>query len=283
MRLLVTGAGGQLGHDLLATVPDGGSGCEVIGVTHSQLDVADRTGVMEALTTLRPEVVVHAGAWTAVDGCEEDPDHAYRVNSLGTRNVAEAARRVGAHVCYVSTDYVFDGTSDRPYREWDPTNPLSVYGKSKLGGERELSPSSTIVRTSWVCGAHGANMVKTVLRLAGGSGPLQFVDDQRGCPSFTFDLAKTIRMLALDRRPGVFHLTNEGDTTWYEFARQVLEAAGQDPQRVTPISTQQLSPPRPAPRPGYSVLDNYALRESGLPGLPPWQASLRTLVDQLIA
>ena len=136
-----------------------------------------------------PDAVVHAGAWTAVDACEGDPDRAFGSTPSGTRHVAEGARLVGARVCYVSTDYVFDGTGDRPYREWDDPNPLSVYGRSKLGGERELDPGATVVRTSWVCGRHGANMVKTVLRLAGEHDQLSFVDDQHGCPTFTADLA----------------------------------------------------------------------------------------------
>ena len=163
MRVLLTGAGGQLGRELL----DAFEPHTVLGATHKELDVADRDAVMQACATFRPDAVVHAGAWTDVDGCQTDPDRAWAVNALGTRHVAEAARLVGARVCYVSTDYVFDGTSDRPYTEWDEPNPVSVYGRSKLGGERELGPDATIVRTSWLCGRHGRNMVKTVLRLAG--------------------------------------------------------------------------------------------------------------------
>jgi dTDP-4-dehydrorhamnose reductase len=179
MRVVVTGAGGQLGHDLVDAFHDH----EVVGLARHQLDVSGRDAVLQAITTIQPDVVIHAAAWTAVDACEGHPDWAFAVNALGTRHVAEAARLVGARVCYVSTDYVFDGTSPDPYREWDATNPLSVYGQSKLGGERELDPGSTIVRTSWVCGLHGANMVKTVLRLAGEHENLSFVDDQHGCPA----------------------------------------------------------------------------------------------------
>ena len=151
---------------------------------------------------------------------------------------------------YVSTDYVFDGTADRPYREWDAPCPTSVYGASKLAGERECRPGSTIVRTSWVCGAHGANMVVTALRLAEGDGELRFVDDQHGSPTFTADLAPAIVTLGLDRRPGLFHVTNSGATTWWGFVRAVLAEAGADPERVRPITTAELDPPRPAPAPG---------------------------------
>ncbi|HEX4081348.1 MAG TPA: sugar nucleotide-binding protein, partial [Acidimicrobiales bacterium] len=181
----------------------------------------------------------------------------------------------------VSTDYVFDGRSPRPYVEWDGTNPLSTYGRSKLGGERECPPGSTIVRTSWVCGAHGANMVKTALRLAGGDGPLRFVDDQHGCPTFTADLAAAVVTLATDRRPGVHHVTNQGATTWFGFVRAVLAAAGHDGGRVEPIATADLAPPRPAPRPANSVLDNAALRLGALPLLPPWEDGLDRLVRVL--
>jgi dTDP-4-dehydrorhamnose reductase len=194
---------------------------------------------------------------------------------------------VGAHLVYVSTDYVFDGTLDRPYVEWDRPNPQSVYGRSKLGGETEVhavaGPAATVVRTAWVSGAHGANMVKTVLRL-GRSDPaaiLRFVDDQRGCPTFTADLATALVRLALDRRPGTFHVTNQGETTWFGFARATLEAAGLDSGRVEPIATSELDPPRPAPRPANSRLDNSALRLSGLPPLPEWKDALARLVAVL--
>ncbi len=184
---------------------------------------------------------------------------------------------MGAHVVYVSTDYVFDGTSDRPYREWDAPNPASVYGASKLAGERECRPGSTIVRTSWLCGAHGNNMVRTALRLADGEGELRFVDDQHGSPTFTADLAPAVVTLGLDRRPGLFHATNSGATTWWGFVRAVLAEAGADPERVLPIKTHEYDPPLLAPRPAYSVLDNMALRLSGLPALPAWEDGLARL------
>jgi dTDP-4-dehydrorhamnose reductase len=278
MRILVTGAGGQLGQDLVRTCTEAGD--EVIACTSAQLDLGDRDSVAQAITGTAPDVVVNAGAWTAVDDCESEPDRAWRVNALGPRWVADAARRVGAHVVQVSTDYVFDGTKAGPYVEWDTPNPQSAYGRSKLGGEREVDPSHAVVRTAWVCGAHGKNMVKTVLALADRP-ELAFVDDQRGCPTFTADLAAAIRRLAVLRLPGTFHVTNQGATTWYGFVRDVLELAGHDPDKVRPIATEDLDPPRPAPRPANSVLDNAALRLSGLPLLPDYRESLERLLVEL--
>lgn len=293
----MTGAGGQLGRDLVdafgGVVPAGGRRCslygpdgpgvahEVVGLDHAALPVEDRGAVLTAVAALRPDVIVHAAAWTAVDACEADPDRALAVNALGTRHLAEAAHRWPAHLVYVSTDYVFDGRADQPYVEWDRPNPLSAYGRSKLGGELECPPGATIVRTSWVCGAHGPNMVKTALRLAAADGPLRFVDDQHGCPTFTADLAAAIVTLAADRRPGVHHVTNQGPTTWFGFVQAVLAAAGHDPGRVHPIATADLRPPRPAARPANAVLDNAALRLGGLPLLPDWPDGLDRLVRAL--
>ncbi len=283
LRILLTGAGGQLGTDLLGQAGHH----EVIAPTRPMMDVGDRDMVLAAITSSGPDLVIHAAAWTAVDACEADPDRAYRVNALGCRHVAEGARLAGAHLVAVSTDYVFDGTKEGPYLEWDAPNPLSVYGRSKLAGEHEIHtvlPGAAIVRTAWVCGRHGSNMVKTVLRLSAGDGPLRFVDDQRGCPTFTEDLAAKLLELGVSRRPGTFHVTNQGPTTWFRFARDVLDAAGRDPERVVPISTADLDPPRPAPRPANSVLDNAALRLSGVPLLPdhhdPLERTVKALLDQ---
>jgi dTDP-4-dehydrorhamnose reductase len=307
VRVLVTGGNGQLGRDvrdvLAGAVPAGGMSpadlagsslpevrpgdFEVLATDIDTLDLVDRAAVLDAVAGFRPDVILHGGAYTAVDACESDPDTAFAVNALGTRAMAEAAVAVGAHLVYVSTDYVFDGTAERPYVEWDATGPRSVYGRSKLGGEDEVraiaGAAGTVVRTAWVSGAHGANMVKTVLRLADADpeGTLRFVDDQVGCPTFTADLARAVVRLGVDRRPGTFHVTNQGETSWFGFARAVLAAAGHDPERVQPIATADLDPPRPAPRPANSRLDGAALRLSGLPLLPPWEAALARLVGAL--
>jgi dTDP-4-dehydrorhamnose reductase len=279
VRVLITGAGGQLGQDLVPAF----AGHDVVACDHAALDVADRDNVLQVVDAVRPDAIIHAGAWTAVDACEGDPQHAYGVNALGTRWVAEAARLVDAHVVYVSTDYVFDGTLTRPYTEWDDPNPTSVYGRSKLGGERELDPGSTVVRVAWVCGVHGSNMVKTVLRLAQERDELAFVDDQRGCPTFTEDLAGMIRRLTVARLPGLFHVTNQGETTWFQFVRDIFSAAGLDPERVRAIKTADLDPPRPAPRPANSVLENLALRLAGVPLLADHHEPLERTVKELLA
>jgi dTDP-4-dehydrorhamnose reductase len=283
MRVLITGAGGQLGRDLVLAFEAAGSH-DVIAADRAALDVADRDAALGTICSSRPDAIVHAGAWTAVDACEGDPDRAYTVNALGTRFVAEAAARVDAPVYYVSTDYVFDGTKVGPYVEWDEPAPASVYGRSKLAGEREvlaLAPGSAIIRTSWVCGEHGNNMVKTILRLAAEHPVLRFVDDQRGHPSLTADLAQGILRLVVDRRAGLFHLTNQGEVSWFEFAQEVLRANGDDPERVEPIMTADLDPPRPAPRPANSVLDNTAWRLAGLPPLRDFREPLAELVARL--
>ena len=281
MRVLITGAGGQLGHDLVRTCTEAGD--EVIACDRTRLDLTDRDSVYQAITGSQPDTVIHAGAWTAVDACEADPERAFLTNAFGTGWVADASRRVGAHLVALSTDYVFDGTKPEPYQEWDRPNPQSVYGRSKWAGEDLVSvhaPGAAIVRTAWVCGAQGANMVKTVLGLLDRP-ELAFVDDQLGCPSFTSDLAPMIRRIAADRRAGVHHVTNQGDTTWYGFVRDILELTGHDPGKVRPIATADLDPPRPAARPANSVLDNAALRLGGLPLLPHYRESLARLLHEL--
>lgn len=283
MRTLVTGAGGQLGHDVRLVCE--ASGDDVVALDRAALDVCVRGDVLAAITTFRPEVVYHCAAWTAVDACESDPDFALACNGLAVRWVAEACDRVGAHLVHLSTDYVFDGTLDRPYHEWDETSPESVYGVTKLIGEQEaaaLGTRATIVRTSWVNGDHGNNMVKTVLRLLEEHETLGFVSDQIGHPTFTSDLAPMLRQIAIDRRSGTYHLTNQTPASWYGFVREVVAASGNDPERVQPITTADLQPPRPAPRPANSVLDNAAARMSGLPPMRDFRAPLHELVARLL-
>ncbi|HVE47518.1 MAG TPA: dTDP-4-dehydrorhamnose reductase [Acidimicrobiales bacterium] len=280
MRVLITGAEGQVGRELVDAFA-AHAGHEVIATGRRQLDVADRDSVLQAICSSEPDAVVHAAAWTDVDGCELDPTRALEVNALGTRHVAEGARLVGARTCYLSTDYVFAGDAALPYNEWDATGPLSAYGRSKLGGERELDAGTTVVRTSWVCGRHGKNFVRSILAAAAARDELTVVDDQHGCPTFADDLAAMIVRLVVSRLPGTFHVTNQGTTTWYGLACAAFEAAGLDPSRVRPIATDELDPPRPAPRPARSVLDNAALRLSGIPLLPDFHEPLERLVKNL--
>jgi dTDP-4-dehydrorhamnose reductase len=276
----VTGAGGQLGRDIVA-VFERNANVEVTAADHRALAVEQSSVVEAAMEATRPDVVIHSAALTNVDLCEQDPGLAESVNVAGTCNVAESAERLGAHLVYVSTDYVFDGRSTRPYRESDETNPISVYGATKLAGERACPPGTTIVRTSWLSGAHGSNFVTTVLKLAERSGELRFVDDQRGSPTYTGDLAEAVVALAMDRRPGYFHVSNDGEATRFELAREVLAICGGDPARVLPISTAELTPPRPATRPAYSVLDNSTFESTGYRGLPSWRDGLARLIARL--
>lgn len=290
MKVLITGAGGQLGTDLIAHGTAAGD--DVAAVAHADLDVADRDAVLQCIGAVRPDVVVHAGAWTNVDGCETDPQRAYLINAFGTRNVAEGCARSGAHLVYVSTDYVFDGrgggpNGGEPYSEWDQPAPRCHYGRSKWGGEQEaarlLGPAATIARTSWVCGPHGHNFVKTMLRVAanGETTPVTVVDDQLGRPTFTADLAAALRRLAVGRIPGTFHLSNPSEVTWFGFARAVFAAAGHDPERVVAITSDQLLPARPAPRPAYSVLGDTAWTSVGFAPLRPWSDALTETVCAL--
>ena len=279
MRVLVAGAGGQLGHDVAAHCTAAGD--EVIALDRSQLDVTDRALVHGAISSARPDTVINCAAWTAVDACESDVDRAFAANALSVRWLREACDVTGGHLVTISTDYVFDGTLDRPYHEWDIPSPRSVYGSSKLAGEREATERSAVVRTSWVCGQYGSNMVTTVLRLIKERDSMSFVDDQRGCPTFTADLAPALRRLAVDRRTGVHHLTNGGAVSWFEFVQSIVEFAGKDPQMVTPISTADLDPPRPAPRPANSVLENSVWRAAGLPLLRDHREALAELVAAL--
>jgi dTDP-4-dehydrorhamnose reductase len=282
MRLLVTGAGGQLGIDLVHCCEAAGD--DVIATRHGDLDISDRDAVHGAVSMLRPDVVVNCAAWTAVDACEGDPDRAARQNGLAVRWLAESCDAAGARLVQISTDYVFDGTLDRPYNEWDATGPESVYGSSKLMGEREalvLGPGAMVVRTSWVCGQNGSNMVRTIMRLAAERTELSFVDDQIGHPTFAADLAPMIRLLAIERRSGVHHVTNQASTSWYGFARDVVAAMGKDPAMVRPIATSELQPHRPAKRPANSVLDNAVLRFAGIPLLRDYGDALRETVRAL--
>ena len=281
MRLLVTGAGGQLGRELVDAARHAGH--DVVGLAKSELDITDQSAVDSAIRTAQPDVVIHAAAWTAVDACESDPDKAHLVNVIGTRNVVQAARAIGARTVYISTDYVFDGDKPTPYVEDDTPSPRSVYGRTKWEGEREMGDGDLIVRISWVCGFHGANMVKTILKIMKNQPELRFVDDQVGSPTMADDAAAGIIRLIEHGARGVWHLTNQGSTSWYGFAGDVLEAAGEDRARVKPIRTTDLQPPRPAKRPANSVLANTKVLASSIAPLPHYLPSLDRLVRRLLA
>ncbi|MFM9059196.1 MAG: dTDP-4-dehydrorhamnose reductase [Planctomycetaceae bacterium] len=281
MRLLVTGHRGQLGTELMRVCAT--RGIDATGVDVDTVDVTDRDAVAAAVAAARPDAVIHGAAWTAVDACESDPDKAFRANATAVRWVAEACAAAGAHLVHVSTDYVFDGTKPTPYVETDAPNPRSVYGHSKLAGEVEALkyPAAAVARTSWVCGAAGGNMVKTVLRLAREGKPLAFVSDQTGHPTFTSDLAPALLRLAADRRTGLYHVTNQCAVSWCEFVREIVRLTGGDPATVRPITTAELDPPRPAPRPANSVLADVAWRAAGYPPLRDFRAPLAELLAEL--
>lgn len=285
MRCLITGAGGQIGRELaehLSARDD-----DVIPLTHAQLDVYDRNAVHQAIAAHQPDVVVHTAAWTAVDACEGDPARAHAVNGSGARFIAEACATADAHLVHLSTDYVFDGTKPTPYVETDDTNPICVYGESKLAAEVAvadvLDERAAIIRTSWVCGRYGSNMVKTLLGLASRPGRLSFVDDQVGHPTIVRDLVGALTQVADRRLAGLFHVTNQGAVSWYEFAREVLAAAGDEADRVVAIKTSALDPPRAAARPANSVLENAAWSTAGLPLLPHHHDAVVALVTELRA
>ncbi len=279
MKLLITGAGGQLGTDAVAAAE--ARGHHVQALDRAGLDITLREAVLATVADLEPDAIVNCAAFTAVDRCESEPETAAAVNHLGVRYLVEAAEACGAHLVHVSTDYVFSGDKPDPYVEADEPDPRSEYGRSKLAGEREVGAGHAIVRTAWLSGAHGNNIVRTILAKAAAGEKLRFVDDQRGQPTFTADLAPLLVQLAEAREAGLFHATNTGPVSWFEFARAVVEAGGYDPLLVSPIRTDELDPPRPAPRPANSVLANRELVARGYPPLRPWPEPLAELIEQL--
>jgi dTDP-4-dehydrorhamnose reductase len=272
-RWLIAGAGGQLGTDLRAAL----AGEDVRTFVHAELDIADLAAVARVVEQLAPDIVVNAAACTAVDAAESDEDAAYRVNATGPGALATALARHGGRLVHVSTDYVFAGDATRPYEVDDPTGPKSAYGRTKLAGEqavRELLPgASWVVRTAWVYGAAGANFVKTMARLERERDTVEVVDDQRGTPTWSADLAGALVELAGSAAPaGTYHCTNGGETTWFGFTRAIFEELGADPARVLPTTTDAFS--RPAPRPAYSVLSGETWRVAGLKPLRHWREAL---------
>lgn len=281
-RVVVVGARGQLGRRVVAQLAARTS-ADVTGLSREDLDVTRRELVHAALEALRPRWVVNCAAMTAVDACEHDPEGAARANMLAVRWLVEAASAVGARVCTVSTDYVFDGTAQHPYTEVDQPNPRSVYGRTKLAGERELRPGiDACVRTAWLMSADDNNMLATIDRLRREPGPLRFVDDQRGSPTSADDVAAGIVAIVRTQLSGVVHLVNQGEASWFEVARFLLAAFGDDPERVEPIETAALARRYVAPRPAYSVLGSVVLAGAGLREPGPWQEALGRAVSERV-
>jgi dTDP-4-dehydrorhamnose reductase len=248
---------------------------EVTGVDLDDFDIADEAAVRKAIRDLRPEFVFHLAAYTDVDGCEKSPELAMQVNGRGPANLARASAEAGATMLYVSTDYVFDGSGDTPWREDATTNPLSSYGKSKLEGEKAVAAALKnhfIARSSWLFGPRGKNFVSTILKAASERDELRVVSDQRGSPTFTRHLAAKLAQFLKLKDYGVYHVTGSGSCSWFEFTQAILKSAGYDHVRVLPISTEQSG--RPAPRPRFSVLENRKLLANGLGPLPHWSEGL---------
>lgn len=281
MRILVTGAAGQVGARVVGAL----GGHEVFAASRADLDLADRDRIEAVVAGFGPDAVVNCAAMTNVDGCETDPERAFAVNALGVRWLARTAERFGAHVVHVSTDYVFDGESERPYDEWDAVHPVSEYGRSKLGGERELvehSSSWAIVRTSWVFGNRGSDLVSWAFDAFEKGELTGVLADQVSIPTYAPDLAELLARFATQRRGGLFHVTSGNEAvTRHELVAAALRGRGVADDAVAaigPIDASQLV--RPARRPTMSAMDNRALRLAGLPALRPWRDAVTEYVRE---
>lgn len=278
-KILVTGASGQLGSEIVAYGKK--AGLNIIASTRENMELGNLNSIDKFIITEKPTHIIHAAAWTAVDKCEEQPKKAMEINAEATVRIVKAAGYVGAHVTYISTDYVFDGKKDSPYTETDKASPLSVYGVTKYMGEKAMRPMDSIIRVSWVCGEVGSNIVKTVLEHSQTSKEMSFVTDQFGSPTFAEDAAELIVKLALRQASGIRHVTNSGSASWYEFVSEIVKQANLD-LKINPITTEELFPKRPARRPMSSILSTEKIAEEGWGQLPPWQDSLKRLLDKLL-
>ncbi|MFC4323378.1 dTDP-4-dehydrorhamnose reductase [Litchfieldia salsa] len=279
MIVLVTGVRGQLGHDVVKSL--GSRNHEVHGVEREQLDITNEADVKSLIAEIKPDAIIHCAAYTNVDGAEQDKDTAYEVNALGAKYLAQAAKSVDAKMVYVSTDYVFNGTAETPYKVDEPTNPLGVYGETKLAGEEftsEILDKFFIVRTAWVFGINGNNFVKTMLKLGKERGELGVVHDQIGSPTYTVDLANFLVELVESDKYGIYHATNDGVCSWFDFAEEIFKQAGLE-VKVNPLTTEQF--PRPAARPKYSVLDKTKITEQNFTPLRDWKEALASYLKEL--
>ncbi|MCL6457976.1 MAG: dTDP-4-dehydrorhamnose reductase [Gorillibacterium sp.] len=285
MKVLVTGSAGQLGQDIVLLLQR--EGHEVLGCDRLEMDITDLDQCIEVIGGFRPDAVIHCAAHTAVDVAESDIVAAYLINATGSRNVAVASEKAGAKLVYISTDYVFNGLGTQPYHEYDNTDPQSIYGKSKRAGEilvQSLSSKYFIVRTSWVYGKYGHNFVKTMLKLGQEKPLLQVVDDQHGSPTYTVDLARFLLELIQTEKYGVYHASNSGSCTWYEFASAIFAEAKDIlglsfTAKLEPCDTKQF--PRPAPRPRNSALEHLSIYTNGFQDIRHWREALRDFLLEL--
>lgn len=275
MKVMILGATGLLGKALMREW----TGDAVIGLGSRDVDIRDAEKVKEVVEKNHPDWIVLAAAYTDVDGCESHPEQAFAVNRDGPVNVAQAAKRDGAKLLFLSSDYVFDGKKTSPYEAGDARNPQSVYGRSKAEAEvrlLEVLPECCIARTSWLFGTGGKCFPDTILKLAASRPTLDVVNDQRGDPTYSVDLARAIIELCRRQATGIVHATNGGDCSWFEFAREIVKGAGLGTE-VRPVSSQQMA--RPAPRPAYSVLSSKSLQQYGIT-VPTWQDALRRYLQE---
>lgn len=273
MRVLVTGAKGQLGTDLMNELKK--QGLEGIGVDVEEMDITDAAACQRVISGANVDAVIHCAAYTAVDAAEDHVELCRKINGEGTRNVAVACRDAGVKMMYISTDYVFDGQGTRPWEPDDERAPLNVYGLTKYEGElavEELLERYFTVRIAWVFGVAGKNFIKTMLRLGKEHGAVSVVDDQIGSPTYTYDLARLLVDMIQTDKYGRYHATNEGLCSWYEFAKEIFHQAGMDEVSVTPVSSDQF--PAKAVRPSNSRMSKEKLTESGFVRLPSWQDAL---------
>jgi dTDP-4-dehydrorhamnose reductase len=280
MKILIVGSLGMLGTDLMSEFSQAG---EVKGVDLAEMDIVELRQCHKVISGFRPDVVINAAGFTRVDDCESDEQKAYAANAEGPGNLAKAAAVAGALLVHYGTDYIFDGLKTGAYLEEDDPNPQNVYGKSKLLGEdliRQNCPEHLILRTSWLFGRNGVNFIKTIVNAARKGNSLRIVNDQRGSPSYSKDVAShTILMIKAGCR-STYHLTNSGACTWYELACRTLEWAGIKGVEIAPVTTREF--PKPAMRPPNSVLVNAHLERDGLPLMRPWQAAVREYVEQYL-
>lgn len=279
MKILVTGANGQLAFDVVQELKRRSIPCRAVG--KEECDITNMPHVMELIENYKPDAVIHCAAYTAVDKAEQEEELCTDVNYRGSANVAAACKKVDAKMLFVSTDYVFGGTNNIPLEVDDPKNPLNVYGESKLNGEnsvQRLCPKSFIVRTSWVFGLNGANFVKTMLRLAKDHPCISVVNDQIGSPTYTADLAPLLCNIVMSEKYGVYHATNEGFCSWYDFAKKIMELTDND-VKIVPVSTAEY--PTAARRPLNSRLSKSSLDEAGFLRLPTWEDALKRYLSAL--
>jgi dTDP-4-dehydrorhamnose reductase len=269
MRWIVVGSAGMLGQDVVEVA--GAAGHDVVALARTDLDVTDAAACRAALDGA--DVVVNCAAYTAVDDAETHEAEAFAVNAVGAANLARAAAEGGARLVHPSTDYVFAGDAHAPYAEDAPVAPRSAYGRTKAAGEwavRAASPDHLVLRTAWLYGAGGGNFPRTIVRVARERGAVDVVDDQRGQPTWTRDVADlAVRLVAAEAPGGVYHATSSGDATWFDFARAAVGSAGLDPGIVRPTTSEAFV--RPAPRPAYSVLGHDALRKAGVEPIGDWR------------